>query len=144
MNPDPRKVEDIPALPEPTNISEVQQLLGIVTYMSPFIQRLSEHTAIIRDLLKSEGDFQWTANYKVALEKIKDLISRDATLSYFDPRKETTIQVDASTRGLIAALIQDGRPVTFALKSLTPTGQRYDNIEREMLAVVFGCKRFHT
>ena len=51
---------------------------------------------------------------------------------------------DASSRGLGAALLQDGRPFTFASKSLTPTEQRYANIEREMLAVVFGCKRFHT
>ena len=29
-------------------------------------------------------------------------------------------------------------------KALTDTEQRYANIERELLAVVFGCERFHT
>ena len=35
------------------------------------------------------------------------------------------------------------RPVAFASKSLTPAETRYANIEHEMLAVVFGCRRFH-
>ena len=55
-----------------------------------------------------------------------------------------TIQVDASQKGLGAALLQDGCPVAFASKALTPTEQRYANIEREMLACVFGAERFHT
>ncbi|GFN78567.1 retrovirus-related pol polyprotein from transposon gypsy [Plakobranchus ocellatus] len=43
-----------------------------------------------------------------------------------------------------AALIQEGRPITFASKSMTETESRYANIERELLAVVFALERFHT
>ena len=143
-HPDPKRVEDIKALPPPSNEAELQQFLGIVTYMSPFIPHMSQHTAILRDLLKKEADFQWTANHEEAFQKVKKLIRKEATLAYFDPNKESVIQVDASSRGLGAALLQDGRPIAFASKSLTPTEQKYANIEREMLAVVFGCKRFHT
>ena len=143
-HPDPKRVEDIKALPPPSNEAELQQFLGIVTYMSPFIPHMSQHTAILRDLLKKEADFQWTANHEEAFQKVKKLIRKEATLAYFDPNKESVIQVDASSRGLGAALLQDGRPIAFASKSLTPTEQKYSNIEREMLAVVFGCKRFHT
>ena len=53
------------------------------------------------------------------------------------------IQTDASSRGLGAVLIQHGKPIAFASKSLSDCKQRYANIEREMLAVVFGCERFH-
>ena len=40
---------------------------------------------------------------------------------------------------------QQGRlkPVAYASKSLTDAEKRYSNIERELLAVVFGCIRFH-
>ena len=55
-----------------------------------------------------------------------------------------TIQVDASQVGLGAALLQNGKPVAFASKALTKTECRYANIEREMLATVFGAERFHT
>lgn len=39
---------------------------------------------------------------------------------------------------------KDGKPNVFASKALTKVVQRYANIVREKLAVVFGCKRFHT
>ena len=55
-----------------------------------------------------------------------------------------TIQVNASQVGLGAALLQDNKPIAFASKTLTNAECRYANIEREMLAVVFGVERFHT
>ncbi|GFS07175.1 retrovirus-related Pol polyprotein from transposon 297 [Elysia marginata] len=52
------------------------------------------------------------------------------------------IEINSSLNG--AVLLQNNAPVAFASKSLTETKQHYDNIEREHLAVVFGCERFHT
>ena len=78
------------------------------------------------------------------LQEAKDLICKKMLLHYDDPSKKSVIQVDASSRSLGAALIQEGKPIAFASKSLTETEQCYANIEWELLAVVFGCKRFHT
>ena len=69
------------------------------------------------------------------------MVCEDTTLRYFDPKKPVVIQVDASGKGLGAALIQDEGPVAFASKALTPTEQRYANNERELLACVFGAER---
>ena len=63
-------------------------------------------------------------------------------LHYYNPSKKSVIQVDASSRGLGAALIQEGKSIDFASKSQTDTEQCYTNIKRELLAVVFSCKRF--
>ena len=40
-------------------------------------------------------------------------------------------------------MLQDDEPVAFASKALTNTERRDANIEREMLAVVYRCERFH-
>ena len=72
------------------------------------------------------------------LPKVKDLICEEVTLSYFNPSKEVTLQVEASGKGLGATLLQDGMPVAFCSKALTDCEERYANIEREMLAVVYG------
>ena len=72
------------------------------------------------------------------------MVCEDTTLRYFNTKKPVTIQVDASGKGLGAALIQDDGPVTFASKALTPTEQRYANNEQELLACVFGAERFRT
>ena len=52
--------------------------------------------------------------------------------------------MDASLSSLGAALTQNGKPIAYASKSLTETESRYANIERELLACVFGAERFHT
>ena len=44
--------------------------------------------------------------------------------------------------GLGAALIQEDRPTAYASKALTPTQERYAQIEKELLAAVFRCIKF--
>ena len=53
------------------------------------------------------------------------------------------MQVDASKFGLGAVILQDNRPVAYASKSLTQAEVNYAQIEKEMFAILFGCKRFH-
>ena len=112
--------------------------------MAPFAPIVSQHTAILRELLKNNADFQWTSSQETAFMKIKCLICKEITLNYFDPRSGTHMHVDGSSHGLGAVLLQNGRPIAFASKSLSDCERGYANIEREMLAVVFGCERFHT
>ena len=74
---------------------------------------------------------------------MKKEVSSLGVLRYFDPDAETTIQTDASLKGLSAVLLQGGQPVCYASKVLTEAEQRYSNIEREALGVVWGLERFH-
>ena len=82
--------------------------------------------------------------HQKAFELVKASICKETTLAYFDRDKETTIQVGASGRGLGVVLLQYKKPIAHASKSLTDAEKRYANIERELLAVVFGAERFHT
>lgn len=144
VHPDPQKTTAIDAITAPTSVKELQEFLGIVTYMSPFIPNLATQTAPLRELMKKDVIFAWTASHQQAFESIKKLITAEVTLAYFNPKEEVVIEVDASSRGLGAALTQKGKPIAFASKSLTDTERRYANIEREMLAVIFACEKFHT
>ena len=113
--------------------------------MGPFIQNLSNlTTACLRDLVKKNNVFEWNSTHQAAFDAIKRLISNESTLAYYDPEKEITLQVDASTKGLGATLLQDGKPIAFASKALSDNETRYANIERKLLAVVYGCEWFHT
>ena len=140
VHPDPKKVEDIKMLTTPGSATQLQEFLGIITYMGSFVPNPSQNT----ELLKKDAEFQWTEMHQKAFELVKASICKETTLAYFDRDKETTIQVDASGRGLGAFLLQDKNPIAYASKSLTDAEKRYANIERELLAVVFGAERFHT
>ena len=45
IHPDCGKVNAVHALPAPTSVTELQEFLGLVTYLSPFIPGLSTLTA---------------------------------------------------------------------------------------------------
>ena len=63
-------------------------------------------------------------------------------LGYCDGTKELTLQVDASSTGMGAALIQEGQPIAYASQALTPSQQNYAQVEKELLHVVFRCTKF--
>ncbi|GBM10650.1 Uncharacterized protein K02A2.6 [Araneus ventricosus] len=56
---------------------------------------------------------------------------------------ESEIVVDASPFGLGAVLQQRGKPIDFASSTLIPAQRNYAHIEKELLSVVYGCKKFH-
>ena len=64
-------------------------------------------------------------------------------LAYFDKTKKHTIQYDASKKGLGEVLLQESKPVMYVSRALTETEQKYSNIERELLAIVFALERLN-
>jgi hypothetical protein len=64
-----------------------------------------------------------------------------------DYRKEFRLRTDACDTGIAAILLQTNKegkwmPIQWASKKLTPTERRYGISEKEMLAVVWGIKKF--
>ena len=144
VHPDPGKVNAVHALLAPTNVTQLQEFLGLVTYLSPFMPGLFTLTAPLHELLKKDADFTWIHTYNATFQHVKEAVISDTILRYFDPSLPVTIQVDASQIGLGAALLQNGKPVAFASKTLTKTECQYLNIEREMLATISAVERFQT
>ena len=64
-------------------------------------------------------------------------------LRFYDITKDITLQVDASYGGLGATILQDKGSVAYTSKAMTATQKKWAQIEKEMLAIVFGCSRFH-
>ena len=54
------------------------------------------------------------------------------------------LQCDAPLNGLAACLMQNNQPVAYASRSLKQTEVQYAQIEKEMLAIVFGMEKFET
>jgi hypothetical protein len=140
---DPDKVVAVTEMPAPTDKKGVERLLGTVNYLAKFIPNMSEKTAPIRMLLKHDVQFEWSQAQEKAFDKIKETLAESPVLAFFDPKKPVTVSCDASQSGLGAFCLQNGKPVAYASRAMTECEQRYAQIEKELLAVVFSFERFH-
>ena len=135
LKPDTSKVKAIVAMPTPSDKKALQRLLGMITYLAKFLPNLSDVTEPLRlPLDKDAHEKSW--------KQVKQLITREPVLKYFDPSKEVTLQCDASESGLGAVILQEGKPIAFSSKALTSTERNYAQIEKELLSIVHGCIRF--
>ena len=143
-SPDPEKIQGISEMTPPQMKQELQSFLSAVNYLQTFIPHLSFEP--LWALLKKENCFAWDENTNTCFQKIKSQLQKALLrpLRYYDRSKLVTLQCDISLKGLGACIIQDGQPTAFVSKSLMDTKTHYANIKRELLAIIYGCEKFHT
>ena len=143
FSPDPEKISAIHNMPTPSCKQDLQRLLGMINYLAKYIPNMSELTAPLRSLLKSDVPWAWLPEHDTALTNLKSVLSSAPVLRFYDPSLPTTLQVDASKSGLGACLLQHNQPVAYASRAMSNSETNYAQIEKEFLAIVFGCERFN-
>ena len=133
FKPDPHKVKAVKDMPKPTSKNETLSLLGFINYLAKFLPRLSEVAQPFRDLTQANVQFLWSEQHDKAFDEVIKLVAN---------HEEVTIPGVASERGLGAILLQNGQSAAFASRTLSKVEQRYAQIEKECLAIVFGCQKF--
>lgn len=146
MKPDNKKIKDFIELQSPTNQSEVRSVLGMIMYCGRFIPDLATKTKPLRDLTRVNQKWKWGKVEQEAFENLKKLITNNITNSFYDTRKQTELIVDASPDGVAAILAQpdhqENHIIACASRAFNEVEKRYAQIEREMLAVVWGIQHF--
>ena len=140
---DPEKMKAISTFPVPQKIEELRRFLGMVNYVSKFLPHVTDILHPLYNLLKKDVKWTWSENQHNAFETVKDMIVNSPVLSYYDPVKELTLENDASEYGLGTALMQEGKPIAFASRALSSAERNYAQIEKEMLAILYGLNKFH-
>ncbi|XP_053967933.1 uncharacterized protein K02A2.6-like [Anastrepha ludens] len=148
IKPDPTKISQILALPEPKNVSEVRAFLGSVNYYGKFIAEMSNVRAPLDKLLHKNEKFNWNADCQKAFQQFKRILNSDSMLTHYNPNLPLKVAADASNRGIgafICHVFPDGseKVIQHASKVLTDAEQKYSQIEKEALALVFALKKFH-
>ena len=103
---DSTKADECPPPPPPRKRQELLSFLGLATYMSMFVENVNGLSTTLRELREINVTFRLSDEQQEAFEAIKEAVSAEVTLNYFDPLKPITLQVDASMAGLGTILFQ--------------------------------------
>ena len=136
------KIKAITEMPKPTCLKDFQIFLGMVQYLNKFSPRITGLAEPLLDLTKKHVPYVWGPEYSQAIDDIKKDIVQVPILKYYDPKKATILQTNASSKGLRECLLQDRHPVYFTSKSLQD-GERVCCYQLEALAVASVMEKFH-
>ena len=142
IRPDPYKVNAVTQMPKPDDRKGIERLFGMVKYLSSFIPHESDVTAPLRNLLK-DTPWKWQPEHAATLQRIKESLTSNPVLAFYDVKKPVKIQTDPSSTGLGACLLQEGKPLAYASRTLTSAEKSYAQIEKEMLDITYACRKFH-
>ena len=148
VHPDPKKVEAIQLMGSPKSPSDVRRFLGMVTQLGQFTSSLAKTSNPLHDLLSKRNAWCWEESQETAFQSLKQLLISRLTLSFYSPDRETLVSADASSYGLSSVILQKQpdnmwKPVAYASRALTLAEQKYAQIEKEALAVMWSCERFN-
>ena len=143
MKIDDRKVEAIKHMSAPKDKKGLQSFQGMVNYLKRYSFQLMKLSDLLKPLLREDVEWTWDSTHQDAFDAIKEELTKTPVLVYFNPKSNHIIQTDGSLKGLGAVLLQEGRPVIYLSRTLTPAEEHYSNIKRELLGVVFAMERLH-
>ena len=138
--PSPAHCKSIAELKPPTNIKQLQYILGLFTYFSHFIDNFSDKTLHMREA-NNKKLFEWSEKCAQEFECLKKLLTSPPLLQPYSLTEPVLLETDASGTAVAAVLTQNRKPVLFLSKSLSSAERNWSNIEREAYAIVWAVTK---
>lgn len=119
-----------------------------MNFYNSFLKGKTEAAKPLYRLLDHDQERKWTGEHQPTFEGLKKLLSSDAVLVPYDPKRLLILSCDASPVGVTAVLAHsavDGKeqPMAYASGTLSASERNYVQIDKEGFAVVLGVKTFH-
>ena len=149
---DPEKISAVKNFPIPKTVTDVRSFLGLAGFYRKYVKNFSLIARPLHKLFDLEDKKdpsgrrqkgvpignRWNGDCQEAFEKLKSALTSSPVLAFADFEKEFTVEIDASGVGLGAILSQEGRPIAYASRTLTPAERRakkYSSRKLELLAL---------
>ena len=125
---DPRQVSSMRGMEEPRSLETLSRFLGMVNYLAKFLPNITRLMKPLRNVLKKDVPWNWPSSQQKSFDLVKEAIKTAPVLAYYDPGKPLTVENDACEYGIGSALLQVGKPIPFASRSLSDSECRYAQI----------------
>ena len=130
------------------NLLKIRSFLGHAGFYRRFIKDFSVISKPLCNLLTKDNVFEWTEHCEKAFVKLKNLLTSASIIQPPDWSLPFEIMCDASEYvvGAVLGQRQDKKPyvIYYASKTLNSTQMNYTTTKKELLAVVFACKKFRS
>ena len=136
ISPDPMKIQALKHTEFPPDKETMRSFLGMINSLNRYSALSAHLTSPFSALTHQAVDYKPAKVHFENLNRLKKEISNMRALPYFDVNAETTLQKDASKKGLGACLIQKGKVICYTSHALTKTEQNYQLLEREALGTM--------
>lgn len=149
----PEYVEQVRKLERPQTVHQLRQFLGIVNYQRKFVEKCSVIAKPLSELtgLPPKTVLTWTDAMAASFEQLKAALQEDVMLSFPDFSADASplsLWVDASSTGAGACLTQmqngENKFIAFASMTFSSAQRNYSATGRELAALRWGVKTFHT
>lgn len=146
IRPGQKKIDAFTKFREPSNIHELRMFLGLTSYFRKFVKGYASIAHDLYKLLKKDEPWIWSPKQQEAFDSLKTILTTRPVLAIYNPKAETEVHTDASSKGIAGILIQRQddkmRPVAYFSRKTTREESVYHSYELETLAVVESLKRF--
>ena len=86
IHPTVKKVEAIKRAPQPQDVSQLREFVGLMSYYGKFILQISTLLAPLYKLLEKDHTWNWTPQCEEAFGKCQSVLSSSAVLVHYDDR----------------------------------------------------------
>lgn len=106
VRPGTKKMEAVLNMPDPSNVKQVRQFLGLAGYFRKFMMGYASLAEPLTRLLKKEVKWFWGDKQTEAVQSIKRALVSKPLLAIFDPELTIELHTDASSVGVGGILLQ--------------------------------------
>jgi len=131
IKPDPKRLQALLDLPEPTCAKELKRVSGLFSYYAKWIPNISKKAG---PLLHCKA-FPLSNEAVIAFKTLRNDLC-NAILGSIQDGVPFEVEMDASDFALTAVLSQDSCPVAFVSRTLSACEKRYSVVEKEVTAII--------
>jgi hypothetical protein len=140
----PPKVSVVENWPIPRPVKDVCSFLEMASYYRKFVTNFGIMSMPLTNLHKRVKYLSGCRNMIGPFKPFKNALIQALVLALHDFSKQFEIETNASDIGIGVVLHQNGHPIAFISKALSPRHQALSTYEKECLAILMAIGQWHS